>query len=46
MKFPTTSLGFALLALTTISAAEPQDPTKNDAIDSAGTAITDFIINR
>ncbi len=45
MKFTTTALGLALLALTTISAAELKDPTQNDAIDAASTAITNFIIN-
>ncbi|MCP1620152.1 hypothetical protein FBY21_4793 [Pseudomonas sp. SLBN-26] len=45
MKFPAAALGLALLALTTLSAAdEPKDPTQNDAIDTASKAITDFII--
>ncbi|MFV0890280.1 hypothetical protein ACNKH9_26375 [Metapseudomonas otitidis] len=45
MTFPTATLGLALLALTTLSAAdEPEAPTQNDAIDSASKVITDFII--
>lgn len=45
MKPPAAAPGLALLALTTLSAAdEPKAPTPNDAIDSANKAIVDLTI--
>lgn len=45
MKFPIAALGLALLALTTISAADGlKAPTQSDTIDSVNKVITDLII--